>query len=126
MERAIDVFRMASLPAIEELPGFSSASLMVDRASGRAVVSVTYDNLEAMQQNRDEAAAVRTAQAKEAGLEVLDVHGVRLFSDLVPSALLDSEADRAALLDLEHAASRHPDFGFLGQLGAAVHLLARR
>ncbi len=73
MERAIDVFRMASLPAIEELPGFSSASLMVDRASGRAVVSVTYDNLEAMQQNRDEAAAVRTAQAKEAGLEVLDV-----------------------------------------------------
>jgi hypothetical protein len=54
------------------------------------------------------------------------VHGVRLFSDLVPSALLDSEADRAGLLELEQAASRHPDFGFLGQLGAAVHVLARR
>jgi S-adenosylmethionine-dependent methyltransferase len=61
-----------------------------------------------------------------AGLVVEDVHGVRLFSDLVPSALVDSEADRAALLDLEQAASRHPDFGFLGQLGAAVHVLARR
>jgi heme-degrading monooxygenase HmoA len=73
MERAIDVFKMAALPTIEELTGFCSASLMVQRASGRAVVSVTYDNLEAMQQNRDEATAVRTAQAKEAGLEVLDV-----------------------------------------------------
>jgi S-adenosylmethionine-dependent methyltransferase len=74
---------------------------------------------------RFDAAALR-AMVQATGLEVLDVHGVRLFSDLVPSALLDSEADRAALLDLEHAASRHPDFGFLGQLGAAVHLLARR
>jgi heme-degrading monooxygenase HmoA len=73
MDRAIDVFKMASLPAVEELTGFCSASLMVQRTSGRAVVSVTYDNLEAMQQNRDEAAVVRTAQAKEAGMEVLDV-----------------------------------------------------
>jgi heme-degrading monooxygenase HmoA len=73
LDRAIDVFKMASLPAMEELTGFCSASLMVQRASGRGVFSVTYDNLEAMQQNRDEAAAVRTAQAKEAGLEVLDV-----------------------------------------------------
>jgi S-adenosylmethionine-dependent methyltransferase len=60
------------------------------------------------------------------GLEVVDVHGVRLFSDLVPSALLDSESDRTALLELEQAATRHPDFGFLGQLGAAAHVLARR
>ena len=34
-------------------------------------------------------------------------HGVRIFSDLVPSALVDSEADRAALLELEDVAS-HP------------------
>jgi SAM-dependent methyltransferase len=61
-----------------------------------------------------------------AGLEVSDVHGVRLFSDLVPSSLIESDADRAALLELEQAASRHPDFRFLGQLGAAVHVLARR
>jgi len=59
-----------------------------------------------------------------AGLAVVDVHGIRVFSDLVPSVLIDSEADRAALLDLEEAASRHP--GGLGQLGAAVHVLARR
>jgi hypothetical protein len=66
-----------------------------------------------------------TRLVEAAGLEVVDVHGVRLFSDLVPSALVDSEADRAALLALEQAASRHPDYGFLGQLGAAAHVLAR-
>ena len=65
------------------------------------------------------------AMVEQTGLTVVDEHGVRLFSDLVPSALIDTEAERIALLDLENAASRHPDFGFLGQLGAAVHVLAR-
>ena len=71
-------------------------------------------------------AAALHAMVEQAGLVVEDVHGVRLFSDLVPSALVDSDADRTALLELEEAASRHPEFGFLGQLGAAVHVLARR
>jgi SAM-dependent methyltransferase len=70
-------------------------------------------------------ASTLRAMVEQTGLVVEDVHGVRLFSDLVPSALIDSDADRAALLDLEAAASRHPDFGFLGELGAAVHVLAR-
>jgi hypothetical protein len=73
---------------------------------------------------RFDAAALQTL-VEQAGLVVEDVHGVRLFSDLVPSALIDSDADRAALLDLEAAASRHPRFGLLGELGAAVHVLAR-
>ena len=73
MDRAIDVFRMSSLPAIEELEGFCSASLMVDRGSGRAVSSVTYDSHEAMERNRDQAGTVRAAGAQEAGANVLDV-----------------------------------------------------
>jgi hypothetical protein len=67
-----------------------------------------------------------TAMVEQSGLTVRDSHGVRLFSDLVPSALVDSEADRVALLDLEQEASRHPHFAFLGQLGAALHILASR
>ena len=73
LDRAIDVFKLASLPAIEQLEGFCSASLMVNRASGRAVASVTYDSVDAMQRNRDEATTVRAAATQEAGLEVLDV-----------------------------------------------------
>ena len=63
---------------------------------------------------------------ERAGFTVAESHGVRLFSDLVPSALVDSDTHRAALLDLERAAAAHPDFPFLGQLGAAFHLVARR
>jgi quinol monooxygenase YgiN len=73
MDGAIDVFRMTSLPAIEELEGFCSASLMVDRSSGRAVSSVTYDSYEAMERNREQAGTVRAAGAKQAGVNVLDV-----------------------------------------------------
>lgn len=61
---------------------------------------------------------------RSAGLVVEDSRGIRVFSDLVPSAHLDSETGRAALLELEREASRQGEL--LGQLGAAVHLLARR
>lgn len=60
------------------------------------------------------------------GFETLDSHGVRIFSDLVPSALLDSESDRVALLELEDVASRHPDHPLLGALGSVRHVLATR
>ena len=73
MDRAIEVFRTTSLPAIEQLEGFCSASLMVDRRSGRAVSSVTYDSHEAMERNREQAGTVRTAGAKQAGANILDV-----------------------------------------------------
>lgn len=67
-----------------------------------------------------------SALVEGAGLAVHDLHGVRIFSDLVPAAYVDFEADRAALLKLEQSASRHPDYGFLGHIGAALHVLARR
>lgn len=73
LDRAIDVYRLASLPRLEDLAGFCSASLLVDRASGRAVSSVTYDTEEAMELNREAAASMRSATAKDAGAEMLDV-----------------------------------------------------
>ncbi|WP_392542302.1 class I SAM-dependent methyltransferase [Oryzobacter telluris] len=61
------------------------------------------------------------------GLTPVDSHGVRIFSDLVPSALVDSEADRTALLSLEAVASTHPTHAaLLGALGSVRHVLATR
>ena len=71
-------------------------------------------------------AAGITALVEGAGLAVQDLHGVRIFSDLVPAAYVDFDADRAALLMLEQTASRHPDYAFLGHIGAALHVLALR
>jgi quinol monooxygenase YgiN len=72
MDRAIDVYKLASMPRAEELAGFCSASLLVDRGSGRAVSSVTYDSFEAMASNREAAASMRSASSKDAGAELLD------------------------------------------------------
>jgi heme-degrading monooxygenase HmoA len=73
VDRTVDVYKMASLPAMEELEGFCSASLLVDRASGRAVSTTTYDSREAMQRNRQRADVVRIAGSNETGAEVLEV-----------------------------------------------------
>jgi len=60
----------------------------------------------------------------EAGLSVEQVHGVRTVSDLVPSALLDTEPGAgAALLALERALSDRAPFR---DLATQLHLLARK
>jgi len=73
IDEAIDVFKFGTLPQIEDLPGFCSASLLVNRAEGRAVVTVAYDNRDALDRSRQPGAAVRDAVAREADLDVLDV-----------------------------------------------------
>jgi S-adenosylmethionine-dependent methyltransferase len=62
-----------------------------------------------------------------AGLTVEEVHGVRIFADLVPAAILGSAAGAASasheqLLALEAAAATEPGFR---ALATQVHLLAR-
>jgi S-adenosylmethionine-dependent methyltransferase len=63
---------------------------------------------------------------RDHGLVPVQVHGIRAFIDLVPSALVDSDADRTALLALEDAASGDPAHPLLGALGSALHVLATR
>lgn len=62
-----------------------------------------------------------------AGFTPLQVHGVRVFTDLVPPSALDSAADRAAVAELERAAATHPHYAeALGSLGAGIHVIAQR
>jgi hypothetical protein len=68
-----DVYKMVLLPQIREFDGFCSASLMVDRSSGYAVSSVTFDSHEAMRRTRNLAAVVRERGAREANGEVIEV-----------------------------------------------------
>ncbi|WP_460357313.1 hypothetical protein [Mycobacterium sp. ZZG] len=71
-ERAIDGFRLATIPALEEMDGFCSASLMVDRDSGFGVASLTFDSAEALRHNHAAIDALEKAAVGEAGAEVLD------------------------------------------------------
>lgn len=73
VDRALDFYRTELLPHIEQLEGFTSASLMVDRASGRGVLSVAYETHEALERTRDEADYLRAKSSNEANVETLDV-----------------------------------------------------
>lgn len=72
-ERGIDFYRWAVLPAVEEFEGFCSASLMVDASSARAVASVTYDSIEAMERCSESARSLRTSLLRDVGLDQDDV-----------------------------------------------------
>jgi heme-degrading monooxygenase HmoA len=72
-DRAIEFYRESVLPAIEELEGFCSASLMIDRTSWRAVSSSTFDTLDAMERNGDQARSLRTARLRDLGADQFDV-----------------------------------------------------
>ncbi|HSK25991.1 MAG TPA: methyltransferase domain-containing protein [Jiangellales bacterium] len=58
-----------------------------------------------------------------AGLAVREVHGVRVFTDLVPGTLVDEPGASDALLDLETAVASHPAFR---SVAAQLHVLAVR
>ncbi len=73
LDRAVDIYRMASLPALSALEGFCSASLFVDRTEGLFVASTTYDTVAAMESTRGDAGTIREAGTADAGAEVLDV-----------------------------------------------------
>ncbi|HEY7488240.1 MAG TPA: methyltransferase domain-containing protein [Streptosporangiaceae bacterium] len=62
--------------------------------------------------------------AEAAGLHVTEVHGIRIFADLVAGSVIEAEHDAAeALIALETVASTHP---VLCDLAAQLHVLARR
>ncbi|AEW93588.1 MULTISPECIES: methyltransferase [Streptomycetaceae] len=65
-----------------------------------------------------------TALVGEAGLEVASVHGVRVFADLVPGVLVDTEPGAVeALRELELAAAELPAFH---SIATQLHVLAHR
>lgn len=72
-DRAVDYYRSAVLPSLEDLEGFCSASLMLDRTTGRAVSSTTFSSQEAMDHNRDQARSLRTTRLRDLGADQLDV-----------------------------------------------------
>jgi quinol monooxygenase YgiN len=73
LDRGVDLFRMVTMPAMESLDGFCSASLFLDRSAGRAVISATYDSPAMMMSSREQAMDLRLRTAREARVDILDV-----------------------------------------------------
>jgi heme-degrading monooxygenase HmoA len=72
MDQNVEYYKTAVLPDLENLEGFCSASLLINRASGRAVSCATFDSREAMQRNREQSMALKNEKIQEANVDELD------------------------------------------------------
>ncbi|MCU1656161.1 MAG: hypothetical protein JWO57_817 [Pseudonocardiales bacterium] len=73
VDAIVDVFKNDGLPQIEQMDGFCSASLMIDRDTGRAVASICFENKATLDASRENANQVRTAAISKANATILEV-----------------------------------------------------
>ena len=73
VDRGVDFFRGTVLPFVEDMDGFGSASLMVDRGTGRAVGTVVFDSRAALEATRDAAAGMRDKSTQATGTQFREV-----------------------------------------------------
>lgn len=78
LDRALDVVRSSVLPKVEEQAGFCSASMLVDRATGRVATAFAFDSREALERSREAAKKIRTAAVAELAAQVEDVREFEL------------------------------------------------
>jgi quinol monooxygenase YgiN len=72
IDASVDSFR-AIVPLVDQLPGFCSASLLVNPQAGLAVSTVIYDSSDTLAQTRARANDLRSQLAAQTGAEVLEV-----------------------------------------------------
>ncbi len=78
VDRTIDTFRMTVLPQLADLPGCCSVSVMLDRSTGRAVVTATYDSPYDMDAARERAMQLRQEFAQQMNRTIAEVAEVEL------------------------------------------------
>jgi heme-degrading monooxygenase HmoA len=72
VDEMVDAFRMSLLSRLEDLPGFCSVSLLVDRLGSRAVAAVTYEDRAAMERAREQGGALREEFSRAMGSTVTE------------------------------------------------------
>jgi heme-degrading monooxygenase HmoA len=78
IDAGLEVFKSA-LPALQELEGFCSASLLVDRTSGRGVSSIAFASADAMERNRGEMDRLSGSASAEAAAQIQEEHDFELM-----------------------------------------------
>ncbi len=71
-DQNVEFYKAAVLSEMENLEGFCSASLLINRASGRAVSCASFDSREAMDRNREQSTALKNQKIAEAGVAETD------------------------------------------------------
>lgn len=71
-DRMVEVFR-GVLPTLESWDGFCSASLLVDRTTGKAVITTTWDSRTALDRTRPMADQIRAKAAQDSDSHISEV-----------------------------------------------------
>jgi quinol monooxygenase YgiN len=72
-ERVTDAFRMSLLPRLEDLPGFCSVSMLIDRENGRSASAVVYESRDAMNGAGKMATPMREEFSRQMGTQITEV-----------------------------------------------------
>ncbi len=73
LDRVIDAFRTGIVPRMDEVPGFCSLSLLVDRGTGQMSLTAVYADREAMAASRDRVMGMREDFRRQLDMEVTEV-----------------------------------------------------
>ena len=71
-------FRRTVMPSFDEMAGFCSASLLVDRANGRGCSTARFDDQKSMMDAAPAARGLREDGVREVGFHVMDVEEFEL------------------------------------------------
>jgi quinol monooxygenase YgiN len=73
IDQTLDFFKHTVLPALEETEGFCSASLLVDRSTGRCCSTARYETRAQLEATREMAAAMRDRRTEMGGVEFTEI-----------------------------------------------------
>jgi heme-degrading monooxygenase HmoA len=73
MEELLDGYRTTLMPRYQELPGFCSLSMLVDRQSGRAVGVTTFESRDALDRSREQTRSLREIFTPTVRAEIMEV-----------------------------------------------------
>ncbi len=68
-DQLLDMYRSSLIPRLQEMSGFCSLSMLIDRDSGRAVGTTVFRSRSALEQSR----MLREESVKVMGVDILDV-----------------------------------------------------
>jgi quinol monooxygenase YgiN len=73
MEAMLDSFRMSLIPRMDDVPGFCSLSLLVDRNTGHGSLTAVYKDRRSMEDAREAVRGMREEFTGQTGMSVMDV-----------------------------------------------------
>ena len=72
-DQLLDMYRANLMPRLQEMRGFCSLSMLIDRDSGRAVGTTVFASRAALEGSREQARMLREESVNSMGVDILDI-----------------------------------------------------